>query len=177
MQLKDIKPAKGSTHARKRLGRGNSSGTGTTAGRGTKGQLSRSGGGKGDAFEGGQNPLHQRLPKLPGFKNINRKAYRPLNVARLEAAFNAGDTVNAETLLEKGLTKSLSTPVKILGDGTISKKLTVAVEKVSASAKEKIETAGGTVEETGNVKPAKKAGKKAAAKPAEKAAESKPAEK
>lgn len=156
MQLKDIKPAAGSKHARKRLGRGNASGTGTTAGRGTKGQLSRSGGGKGNAFEGGQNPLHMRLPKLPGFKNINRKAYLAVNVSRLEDVFSAGDTVNGETLKEKGITKSVTTPVKILGEGKLSKKLTVAVEKVSASAKEKIEAAGGNVEETGNVKAAKK---------------------
>lgn len=152
MQLKDIQPAAKSTHPRKRLGRGNASGTGTTAGRGTKGQLSRSGGGKGDAFEGGQNPLHMRLPKLPGFKNINRKAYLPVNVDRLQEVFSAGDTVNGESLKEKGVTKYVTTPVKILGEGELNKKLTVVVEKVSKSAKAKIESAGGTVEETGNVK-------------------------
>lgn len=152
MQLKDIQPAAKSTHLRKRLGRGNASGTGTTAGRGTKGQLSRSGGGKGDAFEGGQNPLHMRLPKLPGFKNINRKAYLPVNVDRLQEVFSAGDTVNGESLKEKGVTKYVTTPVKILGEGELNKKLTVVVEKVSKSAKAKIEAAGGTVEETGNVK-------------------------
>ncbi len=152
MQLKDIQPAAKSTHPRKRLGRGNASGTGTTAGRGTKGQLSRSGGGKGDAFEGGQNPLHMRLPKLPGFKNINRKAYLPVNVDRLQEVFSAGDTVNGESLKEKGVTKYVTTPVKILGEGELNKKLTVVVEKVSKSAKAKIEAAGGTVEETGNVK-------------------------
>lgn len=152
MQLKDIQPAAKSTHLRKRLGRGNASGTGTTAGRGTKGQLSRSGGGKGDAFEGGQNPLHMRLPKLPGFKNINRKAYLPVNVDRLQEVFSAGDTVNGESLKEKGVTKYVTTPVKILGEGELNKKLTVVVEKVSKSAKAKIESAGGTVEETGNVK-------------------------
>lgn len=152
MQLKDIQPAAKSTHPRKRLGRGNASGTGTTAGRGTKGQLSRSGGGKGDAFEGGQNPLHMRLPKLPGFKNINRKAYLPVNVDRLQEVFSVGDTVNGESLKEKGVTKYVTTPVKILGEGELNKKLTVVVEKVSKSAKAKIEAAGGTVEETGNVK-------------------------
>lgn len=152
MQLKDIKPAAGSTHARKRLGRGNASGTGTTAGRGTKGQLSRSGGGKGDAFEGGQNPLHMRLPKLPGFKNINRKAYLAVNVGRLNQVFSAGDTVNAQSLYEKGITKHLTTPVKILAEGSLDKKLSVIAEKISGAAKEKIEAAGGTVEETGTIK-------------------------
>jgi large subunit ribosomal protein L15 len=87
MQLNDLRPAEGSTKARKRIGRGNSSGHGTTAGRGTKGQLSRSGGGKGKGFEGGQQPLAMRLPKLPGFKNRSRVEYAPVNVARLETLF------------------------------------------------------------------------------------------
>ena len=146
MQLNDLRPAEGSTKARKRLGRGNSSGTGTTAGRGTKGQLSRSGGGKGKGFEGGQQPLAMRLPKLPGFKNRNRVEYAPVNVARLEALFEDGDTVDTEALVAKGVIKHDYIPVKVLGDGELTKKLTVSVDKVSASAKAKIEAAGGKVE-------------------------------
>ena len=146
MQLNDLRPAEGSTKARKRLGRGSSSGTGTTAGRGTKGQLSRSGGGKGKGFEGGQQPLAMRLPKLPGFKNRNRVEYAPVNVARLEALFEDGDTVDTEALVAKGVIKHDYIPVKVLGDGELTKKLTVCVDKVSASAKAKIEAAGGKVE-------------------------------
>ena len=146
MQLNDLKPAEGSTHARKRLGRGNSSGTGTTAGRGNKGQLSRSGGGKGAGFEGGQQPLAMRLPKLPGFTNHSRVEYAPVNVSRLEALFEAGDVVDGDTLVEKGVIKHAYIPVKVLGDGELTKALTVRVDKVSKSAQAKIEAAGGKVE-------------------------------
>ena len=146
MQLNDLRPSEGSTKARKRIGRGSSSGHGTTAGRGTKGQLSRSGGGKGAGFEGGQQPLAMRLPKLPGFKNRNRVEYAPVNVARLEALFEDGDTVDTEALVAKGVIKHDYIPVKVLGDGELTKKLTVCVDKVSASAKAKIEAAGGKVE-------------------------------
>lgn len=146
MQLNDLRPAEGSTKARKRIGRGNSSGHGTTAGRGTKGQLSRSGGGKGAGFEGGQQPLAMRLPKLPGFINHGRVEYIPINVGRLENLYEDGDVVNAETLVAKGVIKHDYLPVKVLGNGEITKKLTVSVDKVSASAKAKIEAAGGKVE-------------------------------
>ncbi|MCI1666095.1 MAG: 50S ribosomal protein L15 [Atopobiaceae bacterium] len=146
MQLNDLQPAEGSKKARKRIGRGNSSGHGTTAGRGYKGQLSRAGGGKGAGFEGGQQPLAMRLPKLPGFNNINRVEYAPVNVARLEAIFSDGDTVDTEALVEKGVIKSTDVAVKVLGDGELTKKLTVKVDKVSASAKAKVEAAGGKVE-------------------------------
>lgn len=146
MQLNDLRPAEGSTKARKRIGRGSSSGHGTTAGRGTKGQLSRSGGGKGKGFEGGQQPLAMRLPKLPGFKNRNRIEYAPVNVSRLENLFEDGDTVDTEALVAKGVIKHDYIPVKVLGDGELTKKLTVSVDKVSASAKAKIEAAGGKVE-------------------------------
>lgn len=146
MQLKDLRPAEGSKKNRKRIGRGNSSGHGTTAGRGTKGQLSRSGGGKGAGFEGGQQPLAMRLPKLPGFKNRNRVEYAPVNVARLDGLFNDGDTVTVEALVEKGVIKRTYELVKVLGDSELTKKLTVSVDKVSASAKAKIEAAGGKVE-------------------------------
>jgi large subunit ribosomal protein L15 len=146
MQLHDLYPAEGSRKNRKRLGRGNSSGHGTTAGRGTKGQLSRSGGGKGAGFEGGQQPLAMRLPKLPGFTNHSRVEYAPVNVARLEALFENGETVDTEALVAKGVIKHDYIPVKVLGDGELTKSLTVRVDKVSASAKAKIEAAGGKVE-------------------------------
>ena len=146
MQLNDLRPSEGSTKNRKRLGRGNSSGTGTTAGRGYKGQLSRSGGGKGKGFEGGQQPLAMRLPKLPGFTNHSRVEYAPVNVSRLDAIFADGDVVDGASLVEKGIIKSDYIPVKVLGDGEITKALTVRVDKVSASAKAKIEAAGGKVE-------------------------------
>lgn len=146
MQIHDLFPAPGSRKERKRVGRGNGSGHGSTAGRGDKGQNSRAGGGKGPGFEGGQNPMHMRLPKLPGFTNRNRVEYSVVNVARLDALFADGDVVSAETLLEKGVLKSALEPVKVLGDGELTKKLTVQVDKVSVPAKAKIEAAGGTVE-------------------------------
>ena len=147
MQLNDLRPAAGSTKNRKRIGRGNSSGHGTYAGRGLNGQLSRSGGGKGAGFEGGQQPLAMRLPKLPGFKNRNRVEYAPVNVSRLQALFEDGDVVDAETLKAKGVIKHDYIPVKVLGDGELKKSLTVRVDKVSASAQAKIEAAGGKVEQ------------------------------
>lgn len=146
MQLNDLYPAPGSRKNRKRVGRGNSGKGGTTAGRGQKGQKSRSGGGKGPGFEGGQMKLAMRLPKLPGFTNINRVEYAPINVSRLNALFNDGDVVDVDSLVAKNVIKSNKTLVKVLGDGDITKKLTVRVDKVSASAKTKIENAGGTVE-------------------------------
>ena len=97
MQLNNLRPAQGSKKSRKRIGRGNSSGFGTTAGRGTKGQLSRAGGGKGSGFEGGQQPLAMRLPKLPGFTNHSRIEYTAVNVSRLDGLFNDGDVVNGDT--------------------------------------------------------------------------------
>ena len=135
MELKDLRPAEGSTKNRKRVGRGPASGTGKTAGRGMNGQKSRAGGGKGAGFEGGQTPLARRLPKLPGFRNFNRVEYE------------AGDVVDGESLKAKGIIKHADALVKVLGDGEITKALTVRVDKVSASAKAKIEAAGGKVEE------------------------------
>lgn len=146
MQIHDLFPAPGSRKERKRVGRGHGSGHGGRSGRGNKGQLSRSGGGKGPGFEGGQNPMHMRLPKLPGFKNRNRIEYAVVNVSRLDALFSDGDVVSHETLVEKGVIKSATAPVKVLGDGELTKKLTVRVDKVSAAAKAKIEAQGGTVE-------------------------------
>lgn len=147
MQLNDLRPAEGARKNRKRVGRGNSSGNGTYAGRGLNGQLSRAGGGKGAGFEGGQQPLAMRLPKLGGFKNPNRVPYAAVNVSRLSKLFEDGATVDAQSLVEKGVIKHDYIPVKVLGDGELAIKLTVKVDKVSASAKEKIEAAGGKVEE------------------------------
>ena len=147
MELKDLKPAEGSRHSRKRVGRGNGSGYGKTAGRGLNGQKSRAGGGKRPGFEGGQTPLAMRLPMLPGFRNINRVEYLPVNVSRLEEKFEAGEVVNGESLKAKGIIKHEDALVKVLGDGELTKALTVSVDKVSASAKAKIEAAGGKVEE------------------------------
>ena len=147
MELKDLKPAEGSRHSRKRVGRGNGSGYGKTAGRGLNRQKSRAGGGKRPGFEGGQTPLAMRLPKLPGFRNINRVEYLPVNVSRLEEKFEAGEVVNGESLKAKGIIKHEDALVKVLGDGELTKALAVSVDKVSASAKAKIEAAGGKVEE------------------------------
>ena len=146
MELKDLKPAEGSKRNRKRVGRGPASGNGKTAGRGMNGPKSRAGGGKGAGFEGGQTPLARRLPKLPGFRNFNRVEYVPVNVSRLDAKFNAGDLVDADTLYAAGIIKNTTDPIKVLGDGEITKALTVRVDKVSASAKAKIEAVGGKVE-------------------------------
>lgn len=147
MELKDLKPAEGSRHSKKRVGRGGGSGLGKTSGRGMNGQKSRAGGGKGKGFEGGQTPLARRLPKLPGFKNINHVEYLPVNVSRLEEKFEAGEEVTNASLVAKGIIKHESDLVKVLGDGEITKALTVKVDKISASAKAKIEAAGGKVEE------------------------------
>lgn len=146
MQLHDLTPAQGSAHRPKRVGRGNGSGHGTTAGRGQKGQLSRSGGGKGSGFEGGQTTLAMRLPKLPGFRNPRRVEYMPVNIARLDEKFEDGAVIDGAALVAAGIIKQDFQPVKVLGEGETTKKFTVRVDKVSASAKAKIEAAGGSVE-------------------------------
>ncbi|PKQ15858.1 MAG: 50S ribosomal protein L15 [Actinobacteria bacterium HGW-Actinobacteria-7] len=146
MQIHDLFPAPGSRKNRKRVGRGNGSGHGSTSGRGDNGQLSRAGGGKGPGFEGGQNPMHMRMPKLPGFTNRNRVEYSVVNVSRLDGLYAEGELVSNETLVEKGVIKSAAELVKVLGDGELTKKLDVKVDKVSGPAKAKIEAAGGTVE-------------------------------
>lgn len=146
MQLNDLFPAPGSRKKRKRVGRGNASGHGTTAGRGDKGQNSRSGGGKGPGFEGGQNPMHMRMPKLGGFKNRNRVEYAVVNVGRLEDLYAKGETVDVDTLFAHGVIKAKTVPVKVLGDGELTKSLTVKVDRVSGPARAKIEAAGGTVD-------------------------------
>lgn len=146
MQLNDLRPAEGSRKNRKRVGRGNGSGYGKTSGRGMNGAKSRAGKQKRAGFEGGQTPLYMRLPKLPGFKNINHVEYLPVNVSRLEEKFEAGETVDKAALAAKGIIKHETDLVKVLGDGDLTKALTVKVDKVSASAAKKIEAAGGKVE-------------------------------
>jgi large subunit ribosomal protein L15 len=135
----------GANKKKRIIGRGSSSGRGTTAGRGHKGQQSRSGGKVYVGFEGGQMPLYRRIAKR-GFSNYPfRKEFSVFNVSEIEVRYENGETVNKESLILKGLLKNATTLVKILGDGDLTKKVTVDVDKVSASAKEKIEKAGGTV--------------------------------
>lgn len=144
MRLEELRPVEGSTHRKKIIGRGIGSGTGKTSGKGHKGQKARSGGGVRPGFEGGQMPLYRRLPKR-GFNNIFAKSYVSVNVEVLDK-FNDGDEVTAETMLEKGIISKSLDGVKLLGRGEVTKKVTVKVAKISASAKEKIEKAGGKVE-------------------------------
>ena len=144
MKLHDLKPAEGATTARKRLGRGIGSGLGKTSGKGHKGAKARSGGGKRPGFEGGQMPLTMRLPKR-GFTNKWRVEYATVNVERLNI-FEDGATVTPVELVESGILKNVQDGVKILGNGEITKKLTVKATKFSETAKEKIEAAGGKVE-------------------------------
>ena len=147
MQLHNLAPVPGSTKSRKRVGRGHGSGHGKTSGRGENGQLSRAGGGKRAGFEGGQNPLAMRMPFNPGFKNINRVEYAPVNVGRLEEYFADGDVVDRDSLVGKGIIKKSTKLVKLLGDGELTKSLTVRFDKVSESAAAKIQAAGGKVED------------------------------
>lgn len=144
MKLQELRPAEGSTQSVKRVGRGTGSGLGKTSGKGHKGAKARSGGGKRPGFEGGQMPLTRRIPKR-GFTNIFGKEYAIVNVSALNA-FEDGAVVNAAALMEKGLIKKELDGVKILGGGELQKKLTVSVDKVTDSAKEKIEAIGGKVE-------------------------------
>src|SRR5918911_19083 len=145
ISLNTLKPAKGSTHKKKRVGRGPGSGLGKTAGRGEKGQKSRSGYSRKVGFEGGQMPLHRRLPKR-GFTNIFKKEYAVVNVSDLER-FDSGATIDEAALRKAGLVKGKNDGVKVLGDGKLSKKLTVSATKFSASARKQIEAAGGTCQE------------------------------
>lgn len=145
MFLHELKPNPGATHRRKRIGRGIGSGHGKTAGRGTKGQKAR------DqvplTFEGGQTPLHRRLPRLKGFKNPTHKEYTIINVALLEERFEAGEVVTPELLIERRIIKKLEKDgLKVLGEGELTKALTVRAHKFSKSAEQKITAAGGGVE-------------------------------
>ena len=135
----------GATHKKKIVGRGSSSGWGKTSGKGHKGQQARSGGKVYAGFEGGQMPLYRRVAKK-GFSNYPfKKEFYVVNLAMLETKYSDGDTVNKESLMQKGLLRKGSLYVKVLGTGDITKKLTVDVDRISASAKEKIEKAGGTI--------------------------------
>lgn len=146
MNLHYLQPNPGAKHRRKRLGCGESSGLGKTSGKGHKGQKARSGGGVRPGFEGGQMPLHRRLPKR-GFNNIQfRDHFVIVNVSQLDANFEDGAEVNEATLRESGLIRGQFDKIKVLGQGELSKKLIVKVDKLSASAKEKIEKAGGSIE-------------------------------
>ena len=144
MKLHELKPAVGATTAEKRLGRGTGSGLGKTSGKGHKGAKARSGGGKRPGFEGGQMPLTMRLPKR-GFTNKWRTEYAAINVDRLEI-FEDGAVVTPVELIEAGILKNVQDGVKIMGNGEITKKLTVQANKFTATAKEKIEAAGGKAE-------------------------------
>ena len=145
MKLHELSPAPGSKKNRKRVGRGVASGGGKTAGRGNKGHNSRSGGGVRPGYEGGQMPIHRRLPKV-GFTNIFKKKIAIINVRDL-ARFESGSTVDEAALVRTGLVKGRRDGIKLLGKGELEQPLTVKLTLVSKSAKEKIEAAGGTVED------------------------------
>jgi large subunit ribosomal protein L15 len=144
MRLHELRPAEGAKKSPKRIGRGTGSGWGKSAGKGQKGQNSRSGGGVRPGFEGGQMPLYRRLPKR-GFTNIFAKEYTCINIDRLNI-FEDGTEVTPELLLQTGMVKKVNDGIKILGNGNMEKKLTVKANKISKAAAEKIEAAGGKVE-------------------------------
>jgi large subunit ribosomal protein L15 len=155
MKIHDLHPAVGSTRKKTRVGRGIAAGQGKTAGRGTKGQKSRAGASIPGWFEGGQTPLHVRLPKLRGFRNINDITYEVVNVGAISAAIEAGRlvadgkapiTVNADTLKEAGLVRRDRLPLKVLGTGEVTARLFVLADAFTKSAREKIEAAGGTAQ-------------------------------
>ncbi|MFC1848415.1 50S ribosomal protein L15 [Chloroflexota bacterium] len=146
MRQHDLSPAAGSKRGRKRVGRGDGSGHGTYSCRGSKGQKSRSGGGVGLWFEGGQTPLVKRLPSIRGFTNIFKTDYTLVNL-RLLRVFEEGAEVTPQKLLDAGLVRSLKKPIKILGDGELQHSLTVKANRFTQSARTKIEASGGRVEE------------------------------
>jgi len=145
MDLSNLKPAEGSKHSKKRVGRGQGTGQGVQAGRGHKGAKSRSGFKFKRGFEGGQMPLHRRIPKR-GFHNEFRTEYAVVNLDTLAERFDAGTTITPELLVERGLINSVRRPIKVLARGDISKKLTVRAHKFSGKAAEKIAAAGGAAE-------------------------------
>lgn len=147
VNINDLGPAYGSVKSKKRIGRGNGSGHGTTSGRGTKGQLSRSGGRSKTrlGFEGGQMPLNRRIPHLRGFTNTRKEEFSIVNLSLLEK-LEDGLTIDADALLKLGMIKNKKNKVKILGNGSLTKKLTVKADCFSKSAIEKIEKAGGKAE-------------------------------
>ncbi len=155
MKIHDLRPAEGAVTRRTRVGRGIAAGKGKTAGRGTKGQKSRAGASIPAWFEGGQTPIHVRIPKLRGFRNINDVEYEVVNVGSIGAAIEAGRlevqggapvTVNADTLKQAGLVRRDRLPLKILGHGDLSARLFVLADAFTRSAREKIEAAGGTAQ-------------------------------
>jgi large subunit ribosomal protein L15 len=145
MELSNLKPKKTSRHSKKRVGRGPGSGNGKTAGRGEKGQKSRTGFSRMRGFEGGQMPLHRRLPKR-GFTNIFKKIHAVVNLSDLEN-FDNGATIDESALRQAGLVKGKNDGIKVLGNGKLSKKLTVQATKFSETARKQIEAAGGTCQE------------------------------
>ncbi|MBZ4654407.1 MAG: ribosomal protein [Peptococcaceae bacterium] len=145
MKLHELQPAPGSRHTAVRKGRGIGSGLGKTGGRGHKGQKARAGGGKGPYFEGGQTPLQRRMPKR-GFTNIFKKEFVVINLKELEDRFENGAVVTPEVLVESGLVKNVRDGIKILGNGEITKALTVKAQSFSKTAADKITAAGGQVE-------------------------------
>ncbi|HXT64428.1 MAG TPA: 50S ribosomal protein L15 [Pyrinomonadaceae bacterium] len=144
LSLNNLRPAKGSTHKKKRLGRGPGTGLGKTAGRGEKGQKSRSGYSSKTGFEGGQMPLHRRLPKR-GFTNIFKKQWLEVSLAALENGFAADDEITPEVLHHRGIIKKAKHDIVVLGNGEVTKALKVSAHRFTKSAREKIEKAGGTV--------------------------------
>lgn len=144
MKLHELKPAEGSTRVRRRVGRGLGSGMGKQSTRGAKGQKARTGGGVRPGFEGGQMPLYRRLPKR-GFKNVLAKQYAEVNVEQLNA-FDNGAVVTPATLIEAGILKNVLDGVRVLGNGELTKSLTVEAQGFTKSAQQKIEAAGGKVE-------------------------------
>jgi large subunit ribosomal protein L15 len=145
MDLSNLRPPKGAKHAKKRIGRGHGSGQGKTAGRGHKGAQSRSGYSRKRGFEGGQMPLHRRVPKR-GFRNPFRVEYRVVNLDAIAARFDAGTEVTPEVLRDAGLVKGGRGPIKVLARGDIEKALTIRAHKFSSRAAEKIAVAGGVAE-------------------------------
>jgi large subunit ribosomal protein L15 len=163
MQAHQLRPAAGSRHARKRIGRGNAAGQGTYSGRGLKGQKSRAGNKPRRFFEGGQTRMMKRLPKRRGFTNLFRVEYQAVNLGDL-ARFEAGTEVTPELLKETRVLRNLRSPIKVLGTGELDRALTVRANRFSQAAKDKIEAAGGTVIETDprpEPKPKRKYAKKA----------------
>jgi len=144
LSLNNLRPAKGSTHRKKRLGRGPGSGLGKTSGRGEKGQKSRSGYSMKIGFEGGQMPLHRRLPKR-GFTNIFKKKWIEVSLAALEKAFAENDEITPEVMHRRGIIKKAKHDIVVLGNGEVSKSLKVSAHRFTKSAREKIEKAGGAV--------------------------------
>jgi large subunit ribosomal protein L15 len=153
LSLNNLHPAPGSTHKKKRVGRGPGSGLGKTSGRGHKGQKSRSGYSSRAGFEGGQMPLQRRLPKR-GFTNIFKKKWIEISLAKIEESFNAGDEITPEVLHERGLVKKSKDDLVILGNGELTKKFTISSHRFTKTAREKIERAGGTANVIEKAKPA-----------------------